>query len=613
MDSRVVAIAAVAGLLAAWVTLVAGQGAPLSLPPSEERPSSQAHAKRARPGFPAAPKHERNELDAIVKRFIDAGDVPGCVVITGSRDRVLTRRAFGLRAVSPIREEMTLGTVFDLASLTKPIVTASSVLLLSEKGLLDLDALVSIWLRPFRTMDKRSITVRMLLTHTSGLPAANHLSHYGPDPEQVLQQIGGLRLRFEPGDGYLYSDVGYIVLGMLVSEVSGMSLSAFASRHLFQPAGMGRTRFRPRDARHIAPTEPAGGRMLRGEVHDPRARRMGGEAGHAGLFATADDLAKFAQLLLRGGVGQGGRVFDASTVGTMWKPDGHASRPRTLAWDVVRVWDPKRKRSRVTFGHGGFTGTYLWLDPEEGRFFLLLSSRLHPAGKGKAGPLRTALRKHALATAFEPPVATGIDVLRSEGFARLAGKRIALLTHDAARDARGRRTVDLLREASEVDLVVLFAPEHGMSAKGEGHIADAVDARTQLPVVALFGPRRAPQRTWLDRVDAVVVDLQDAGVRFYTYASTLLRTMRAAWARGKDVVVLDRPNPLGGLIVEGPVPDAEANDWLHPLAIPLRHGLTLGELSLLAASDWSSPQRPRVVRLRGWDRNMLFDDTSLPW
>ena len=620
---RAVLVALAASLIAVLVHFSATSGGKVSKPAAESCPAgSGAAIDEPQP----ADATLEDAVDHIVHPFLAPKHVRGCVVVIGTRDRVLLRRAYGARSISPGREPMTPDTIFDLASLTKPIATASSILLLAERGRLELDAPVSTWVPSFGVPDKAAITVRMLLTHTSGLPAASALSHYEKPTPDLLATIGGLPLRFAPGTGYLYSDVGYVVLGILVRRVAGVGLADFARTEVFQPLGMDETRFLPMDAGRIAPTEPEGGRMLRGIVHDPRARRMGGVAGHAGLFSTADDLSRFARALLGGGVVNEAtdvgspasrmRVWQADTVESMWNPAGHSSHPRTAAWDIVRVWDAKMGRTRTTFAHGGFTGTYLWLDPERGNFMVLLSSRLHPDGKGNVLELRAALRRFAVelaAGSSEVGVQVGVDVLQQQAFRPLAGKRVALLTHDAAVDARGRRTVDVLHEASNVNVVALLVPEHGMTARGEGRVADGLDPRTGLPIVALYGPRRAPPAAWLDRVDVVVVDLQDVGVRFYTYASTMLRTLRAASARGKAFVVLDRPNPLGGVVVDGPLPGAEADDWLHPYAVPIRHGLTLGELSLLAAREWELATKPEVVTMRGWSRKMLFEDTGLGW
>jgi uncharacterized protein YbbC (DUF1343 family) len=620
---RAFSIALAASLLALFVHLSATSGGKLSKPaavPMAERDQEKSGAAIDEPQPVAATLEDA--VDHIVQPFLGPKHARGCVVVLGTRDRVLLRRAYGDRSVSPGREPMTPDTIFDLASLTKPIATASSILLLAERGRLDLDAPVSAWIPSFGVPDKAEITVRMLLTHTSGLPAASALSHYEKPTPDLLATIGGLPLRFAPGTGYLYSDVGYVVLGLLVRPVAGVGLSDFARTQVFEPLGMHETRFLPMDAGRIAPTEPEGGRMLRGIVHDPRARRMGGVAGHAGLFSTADDLSRFARALLGGGVAVPAgpasrlRVLQEDTVASMWSAAGHSSHPRTAAWDIVRVWDAKMGRTRMTFAHGGFTGTYLWLDPERGNFMVLLSSRLHPDGKGNVLELRAALRRFAVeqaAGSSEAGVQVGVDVLQQQAFRPLAGKRVALLTHDAAVDARGRRTVDVLHEASNVNVVALLVPEHGMNARGEGRVADGMDPRTGLPIVALYGPRRAPPAAWLDRVDVVVVDLQDVGVRFYTYGSTMLRTLRAASARGKAFVVLDRPNPLGGVVIDGPLPGGGADDWLHPYAVPIRHGLTLGELSLLAAREWGLATKPEVVTVRGWSRKMLFQDTGLGW
>lgn len=565
-------------------------------------PSATASHSRARAAAPS-----RDSIDAAVHRALAAKEIAGCVVVVGTRSRLLVSRAYGLRAVAPAAEPMTTDTIFDLASLTKPIATASSVMLLAERGALGLDMPLEGWFPELAATSKARITPRMLLLHTSGLPAANVLRDYEQGPGELLRAIAALPLAFEPGRGYRYSDTGYVVLGELVRRVAGRDVAEYSRAELFRPMGMSDTRFGPVSSTRVAPTERLGARWLRGEVHDPRASRLGGVAGHAGLFSTGADLARMAQVLL----GRSG-PFANSTVDRLLHVEGHPSHPRTTAFDLVRVWDSSKNESRLTFAHTGFTGTYLWIDRESDRFLVLLSSRLHPDGKGSVNALRTSLREAALAYPATK-VSVGIDVLAENGFEALRGSRVALLTHDAARDARGCRTVDMLHNSREVQVVALFAPEHGLGATGEGAVRDGRDSATGIPVVGLFGQRTEPPDEWANRVDTVVIDLQDAGARFYTYSASMTRCLRWADRHGKRVVVLDRPNPLGGAIAEGPLPDETANEWLHPLPIPIRHGMTMGELATFAARENHLKIEPEVVRMRGWTRDMLFEDTGLDW
>jgi hypothetical protein len=272
------------------------------------------------------------------------------------------------------------------------------------------------------------------------------------------------------------------------------------------------------------PTERRNGSWLMGSVHDPRAARLAGVAGHAGLFSTADDLARFARALLNHGELDGVRVWSAEAVDEMLRPQALPQHRRALGWEVVRVWDAAAGRTRETLGHGGFTGTYLWLDPERDLFLVFLSSRLHPDGRGRVHELVAQLRGAVLERAPAPTttpvrgaVRVGIDVLRDNGFAQLRGSRVGLVTHAAALTRDGVRTADVLPAAPGLTLVALFTPEHGMEGKTDGAVADARDPRTGLPIHSLYGQRRTPTTSQLAGVDTLVVDLQDAGARFYTY------------------------------------------------------------------------------------------------
>ena len=510
--------------------------------------------------------------------------------------------------------------LFDLASLTKPVATAGTIMVLSDLGLIDLDAPVSAWIPSF-TGDKSSITTRMLLTHTAGLPAASPQSDYDHGIDDAVSHIVALPLIAKPDTRYLYSDLGYIVLGAIAARATGHDLSTLSHDAVFSPLGLVNTGFSPGPAAcaRAVPTEARNGSWLQGAVHDPRAARLGGVAGHAGLFSTADDLARFARALLNGGELDGVRVWSDSTVDEMLRPQGVVGHRRALGWDVVRVWDASAGRTRETLGHGGFTGTYLWLDRERDVFVVFLSSRLHPAGRGNVQALVAQIRGAVLASTptraahVQPAVRAGIDVLRAGGFQSLRGTRVGLVTHAAAITHDGVRTVDVLHAAPGVNLVALFTPEHGLEAKTDRAVADGRDPRTGLPIHSLYGPRRTPTAAQLAGVDTIVVDLQDAGVRFYTYFATLRNVMQAAARDHKKLVVLDRPNPLGGEVVEGPLPDAGADAFLHPYPVPIRHGMTLGELALLLDRETNLGVHPEVVRAQGWRRSMLFADTGLSW
>ena len=330
-------------------------------------------------------------VDRIVAEGLDRGELPGCVVLVGRRDGVVWRRAYGDRAARPRREAMTPDTRFDLASLTKPVATAACVMHLAEAGELDLDAPIADRLPAFGARGKGGITAVHLLTHTAGLIADNALSDYAGGPDAAWAEICDLAPLAPPGERFVYSDVGFIVFGRLVAEVSGRPLDGYAAANLFESLEMTRTGFNPPASAHpeTAPTERRNGRWLRGEVHDPRAAALGGVAGHAGLFSTADDLGRFARMLLGGGELDGVRVLEPETVRRMTAPRPVPGGSRTAGWDHRSAYSSNRGDllSDAAFGHGGFTGTALWVDPGRDLFVVFLSSRLHPDGRGSVNRL----------------------------------------------------------------------------------------------------------------------------------------------------------------------------------------------------------------------------------
>jgi uncharacterized protein YbbC (DUF1343 family) len=573
-------------------------------------------------------------IDADVAGAIARGEVPGAVVLVVRDGKVALRKAYGLRSEQP-REPMTADTVFDLASLSKPIATAAAVMLLVERGRIHLGAPAARYWPEFAQAGKESVTIEQLLLHASGLPADNGLAEYAGSREETLARIARLAPIAAPGSKVLYSDVGYIVLGEIVARVSGAPLDAFTREHLFTPLGMAETGFLPDNAlsARIAPTERHAGRFLRGEVHDPRARRLGGVAGHAGLFGTADDLAVFAEMLLEGGEVLGRRVFLPGTVNAMVEPrpipgaigpPGANSSPsnaaganspaggaRTLGWSAR----PAEPGARASIGHTGFTGTGVRIDLERRMAVVVLTSRLHPDGQGNADRLRGEVLARAAAASKASPsprVLTGIDVLRRDGFRALQGRRVGLCTNASGAARDGTPTIDLLARADGVTLVALFSPEHGIRGDAEGNVADGVDTRTGLPIRSLYGARRRPTPRDLAGIDTLVFDVQDAGARFYTYTTTLGYLLEAAAAQKVKVVVLDRPNPAGG-DVEGPLLDKgrESFTGYHPL--PVRHGMTVGELARLFNAERGIGADLTVIPVEGWRRGDRWDRTGLAW
>lgn len=563
-------------------------------------------------------------IDAAVNGAIERGQLPGAVVLVMRQGKVVFRKAYGQRSKEPAPAPLTVETVFDLASLTKPVATATAVMVLVEHGKLRLADRVALHLPAFAAHGKDKITVEQLLLHTSGLIADNPLSDYQDGREKALERIHQLKPLAEPGARFIYSDVNYIVLGELVALLGGESLDAFTRRHIFGPLGMRETTFNPPKAlaERAAPTEQREGRWLRGQVHDPRAHRLGGVAGHAGLFSTADDLAVFAQMLLNGGEQGGERVLNPATVKVLTTPRPVPGGQRTPGWDVQTAYS--RNRGDLFpiggFGHTGFTGTSLWIDPGSRTAVIFLSNRVHPNGKGDVTRLRGQVATLVAASILEPltepglgHVLTGIDVLKRDGFQLLKGKRVGLVTNHTGVDRDGVSTIDLLHKADGVKLVALFSPEHGIRGAVDKPVPDGKDEKTGLPVYSLYGDRKRPTAVQLEGVDTLVYDIQDIGCRFYTYLTTLGYILETAAEHKKKVVVLDRPNPIGGLAVEGPVLERglESFTGYHP--IPVRHGMTLGELAKLFNVERKIHADLEVVRVEGWRRGDFFDRTGLLW
>ncbi len=335
------------------------------------------------------------QIDAIVQEGLDQKKMPGCVVLVGRRDKIVLLKAYGNKRLEPTTEPMTTDTVFDLASLTKPIATATSVMILVDQGNLELDEPVATYLPEFATNGKEKVTVRQLLIHVSGLIPDNSIKDYDDGPEQAIQRVFALKPQTPPGERFAYSDMNFVVLGELVKKLSGKGVHEYSREHIFQPLGMKETGYLPGGdlKTRAAPTEKRDAKWMQGEVHDPRAFKLGGIAGHAGLFSTAEDLAIYASIMLGRGERGGKRILTEDTWKQMTAPNKVPARRnngtqyeglRGLGWDMKSGYSINRGDtfSPAAFGHGGFTGTAIWIDPEKDLFFIFLSNRLHPDGKG---------------------------------------------------------------------------------------------------------------------------------------------------------------------------------------------------------------------------------------
>jgi uncharacterized protein YbbC (DUF1343 family)/CubicO group peptidase (beta-lactamase class C family) len=576
-------------------------------------------------------------ISEIAKKAIRAGRIPGAVILIGHEGKVIYRNVFGMSALKPKKRPMTIDTIFDVASLTKVVATSTAVMQLVEMGKLNLeDPVVKYW-PEFKGNSKEEITVRDLLTHYSGLRPALDQKPSWSGYDTALRMIEEEKPLFPPGTNFIYSDINFIILGELVWRIFGEPLNTYCAEHIFRPLEMDDTGFNPSsDLRpRIAPTEYQNGtgKMLWGEVHDPIAHNMGGVAGHAGLFSTADDLAIFAQMVLDGGSRKGVRILSPSMVERMTTPQSPPDRMplRGLGWNI-----DSSLASEGSCGHKGFTGTGIWIDPLSRTYVIILTNRVHPNGKGKVEPLRTkilsfvngmigpvsverSLVGRSLQSQEEPgeggheKVQIGIDVLAAEKFGPLAGLRLGLITNHSGISSSGRRTVDLLHRAPGVKLVRIFSPEHGFSGKTEGKVASTKEPLTGLPVYSLYGDVLSPTRNMLAGLNALVFDIQDAGARFYTYITTMGYAMEACARKGIPFYVLDRPNPINASLVQGPVLDNDLRSFTGYFPLPVRHGMTVGELARMFNAERKMGAKLHVIKMRGYDRSHWYDETGLLW
>ena len=611
------------------------------------------------------------QIDTLVTAAIAAKQTPGAVVVVGQGDRAVYEKAFGSRALVPAQEPMSIDTVFDVASLTKVVATTTAVMTLIEDGRLRLNDAVAAHIPGFERYGKGNITIRHLLTHVSGLRPDVDL-HPWTGYDTAIELAKDEVPTAAPNEAFVYSDINFFLLGHIVMRISGETLDAYTKRVIFDPLGMKETGFNPPQSllARIAPTERCAGPdpgtpckrpdapPLRGVVHDPTARRMGGVAGHAGLFSTARDLQRFVRMLINGGQLDGVRVLSAASVRAMTSPQTPPGMRavRGFGWDIDTQFSSNRGDLFPigSFGHTGFTGTSIWVDPASGGWVIFLSNRVHPDATGDVTPLRSrvatvaaaaisgsANRTTVLNPRVEPPsrttvlnprveppsrttvvnpVLTGIDVLVRDNFKQLRGKRVGLITNHTGKSRDGVATIDLLHKAPGVTLVSLFSPEHGIRGVLDADVPAEKDEKTGLPIHSLFykGGTGRPLEGSLNGIDTLVVDLQDIGARFYTYQLAMGYAMEEAAKRKIDVVVLDRPNPINGWQIEGPLSRGPAegespNTFIAYLPMPIRHGMTMGELARLYNEHNKINADLTVIAMENWSRDQWFDETGLTW
>jgi uncharacterized protein YbbC (DUF1343 family)/CubicO group peptidase (beta-lactamase class C family) len=623
-------------------------------PKIQPEPKSQPSPKKRKKAVaPVQETFNFAPVDALVQQQVIDQSITGAVLLVGHGGRVVHQKAFGFRATTPRHEPMTLDTIFDLASLTKVVATTPSVMRLVQYGQVRLDEPVAHYIPDFGMNRKDTITIRQLLTHYSGLRPDIDLNPFWDGRDIAFRLAHEEKLQAPPGSIFIYSDTNFIVLGELVQRLSGMPLDKYAAVHIFQPLGMKRTGYLPprqwisKVAETYAPDRK---QILRGVVHDPRAERMGGVAGHAGVFGTASDLALYAQALISKKAILSSDIIEKMT--TPQQPP-NATEVRGLGWDIDSSFSSNRGALLPvgSFGHTGFTGTSMWVDPYTNTYVVLLTNSVLPRNGAALISLRarvatavasllhldvtspdrerqltiTGYNEAATASrrlaARNGHVLTGIDVLEQENFVSLKQDKtemtIGLLTNNTGMDAQGKRTIDVLAAAPGVKLSAIFAPEHGIfGALDTTNVENITDTVTGVPVYSLYGgtdSKRRPSVDLLKTLDAVVFDIQDAGARFYTYPATLGYLLEAAAQANTEVVVLDRPNPINGAFVQGPMSQAEFLSFTNYHPLPIRHGMTLGELAQLYNTENKIGARLRVIPMQGWLRGDFFDSTGIVW
>lgn len=611
-------------------------------------------------------------IEPLIREQIAEKKLPGAVVVVGRGDKVVWRTVVGNRALEPKVEPMTADTIFDAASLTKVVATTTAAMILIEEGKIRLSDRVATYIPGFERYNKGGITIRHLMTHMSGLRPDVDLGDIWTGYDRAIELAIEEVPMAPPGTRFIYSDIGYFVLAEIVRRVSGQPLDEFTRDRIFVPLGMKDTMFKPPQSLvpRIAPTElctaygwpcdpfespqEGGGlaqgredmRILRGTVHDPTARRMAGVSGHAGLFTTAHDLSIFARMLLNGGAFNGVRILSPLAVDRMLTPSTPPGERnvRGLGWDMDSSFASNRGELLPigSFGHTGWTGTSLWIDPATKMFVIFMSNRNHPDGKGDVTPLRARVATIAASALtnvspallaettsaggdFGPagpapappeyaPVVSGLDALRADGFAVLRGKRVGLVTNHTGRARDGATTIDLLHGAKDVQLVALFSPEHGIRGILDAKVPSEKDEKTGLAIHSLYGETRRPGDEMLQGIDTLVVDLQDIGTRFYTYMTTMAFVLEEAARRNITVVVLDRVNPINGVQIEGPAAEKAPSSFTSYFPrMPIRHGMTMGELAKLFNGENKIGADLLVVPLRNWRRDQWFDETGQVW
>ena len=596
---------------------------------------------------PTASPPDFSNIDAMVQDAIHTNLIPGAVLVIGHDNQVVFQKAYGFRSLVPTPQPMEMNTIFDIASLTKVTATTPSVMRLFEEGKIRIDDPVTKYLPEFQG-GKSDLTIRLLMTHFSGLAPDVDLVPMWSGYETGIQKALTMKPIEPAGTKFIYSDINFLLMGEIVRRLSGQSLADFAREQVFQPLGMTETGYLPSPALlpRIESTEidPETGQPIHGVVHDPTARYMGGVAGHAGVFSTAADLTKYAEMLLNKGEFNGKQIFKPATIRKFTEPQSPADQPvlRGLGWDIDSPFSSNRGELFPigSFGHTGYTGTSIWMDPSSNTFVIFLTNVVHIHHGNSLSSLRSRLATAVAAIyAPNPPdtvaitgytetmsgagvhraiarngdTETGLDVLEKENFRPFRGKRIGLITNQTGVDKDGNRNLDEMVGA-KIKVETVFSPEHGLEGAADSDVANSKDAKTGIPVVSLFkASERRLTAEQMQSLDAVVFDIQDVGARFYTYSCTLLYALEEAGKAHKPFYLLDRPNPITGVHVEGPVMDKDLESFVGCYDMPLRHGMTFGELATMANEEQHWNADLHVIKMKNWQRGDWFDSTSLTW
>ncbi|MCX8064636.1 MAG: DUF1343 domain-containing protein [Candidatus Hydrogenedentes bacterium] len=556
-------------------------------------------------------------FENLLERAVE-NSAPGAVAYIGRVDEVFYWGSVGKKSLIPEEEVNTIDTIYDLASLTKVVATTTAIMLLYQEGRLRLDDSIIEYIPIGRF---KNISIRHLLSHSSGLPA--HAEWYKEinSIEDFLIKIYKTDLLFPPGSNHLYSDFGFILLGHIVELITGRSFESYCRLNIFEPLKMTSTFFKvPNELiGRCAPTELCGWRkkIIRGEVHDENAYALGGVAGHAGLFSTAEDLGRFCRAMIHK------KLLKAEVIEEMATSRVVLSYPwQVLGWKTDPYWDSIEGviPFRTALGHTGFTGTCLWWDRLSGYYAILLSNSCHPSRTRRDNKKLRKTFFNGISILINPPrfnTHPGIDVLGRDDFKILKGAKIGVFTNSSAISVSGKTALDILTSSDKFTVTCLFAGEHGLKVSEEAGKGEVKEQFNGIPIIDVYSGQKdsSKKKQLLKKLDWIVIDIPDIGVRYYTYLASVCKLLGIAVEYDVKILVLDRPNPLGGELIEGPLPD---NNFIGNVCwgrVPVRHGMTVGESCIYmkrTMKDLGSANVD-VIKADGWFTDLMCDRLDLAW